>query len=443
MRIHLRAQRGQASLMTLGAVGVLLAGMLVLFAFGNALGAKGRHQRAADLAAVSAAQVMRDLYPRLFEPPFVEPDVPNPRHLEQDTYLELARAAAVRGAQRNGVRIGAADVSFPGPDFAPTRVTVRVRGDARVRVGEGRRARVPVRVSATAELSPGAGSGMPASASGGGYDGPLAYRQGKPMRPDVALAFDRMAAAAREEAGLFLSVTSGFRSDAEQAVLFAAHPDPKWVAPPGESLHRYATELDLGPPAAYPWLGANATRFGFLQRYGWEPWHYGYTRNAGSSSVGFGTRGGDGRATRAVQSFVPARYAPVIIRAAQRWSVSAQLLAAQLYAESNFNPFARSPAGAEGIAQFMPGTAQAIGLLDPFDPDAAINAQAQLMRDLLGRFGSVPLALAAYNAGPGVVAACGCIPPYPETRAYVARILGLLGGAGDMAAGGLEVRLVE
>ena len=53
------------------------------------------------------------------------------------------------------------------------------------------------------------------------------------------------------------------------------------------------------------------------------------------------------------------------------------------------------------------------------------------MRDLLRRFGAVPLALAAYNAGPGAVAACGCVPPYPETRGYVARILGLLGGAGE------------
>ena len=65
------------------------------------------------------------------------------------------------------------------------------------------------------------------------------------------------------------------------------------------------------------------------------------------------------------------------------------------------------------------------------------------MRDLLGRFGSVPLALAAYNAGPGAVAACGCIPPFPETRAYVTKILGLLGGAGDVGLGDLEVRLVE
>jgi hypothetical protein len=442
MSAPLRCARGQASLMMLAAVGVLLTTTLVLFAFGSALGAKGRHQRAADLAAVSAAQVMRELYPRLFEPPFLGPDVPNPRHLERAAYLGVAREAAVRGARRNGVRITPADVSFPVSGFAPTRVSVRVRGDARVKVG-ARQERVPVSAKATAELSAAAGDGMPSMASGGGYHGPLSYRQGKPMRPDVALAFDRMAAAARNEAGIFLSVTSGFRSDAEQAVLFAAHPDPKWVAPPGESLHRYATELDLGPREAHAWLAANATRFGFAARYSWEPWHFGYTKNVGSSSVGFGPSGGDGGATSAVQSFVPARFAPLIIRAAQRWSVSAQLLAAQLYAESNFNPFARSPAGAEGIAQFMPGTAEAMGLLDPFEPDAAINAQAHLMRDLLGRFGSVPLALAAYNAGPGAVAACGCIPPYPETRAYVTKILGLLGGAGELAGGALEVRLVE
>jgi D-alanyl-D-alanine carboxypeptidase len=71
---------------------------------------------------------------------------------------------------------------------------------------------------------------------------------GEQMRPDVAQAFDRMAAAARKEAGLYLSITSAFRSDAEHAKLFAANPNPKWVAPSGTSLHRYATELDLGPP---------------------------------------------------------------------------------------------------------------------------------------------------------------------------------------------------
>ena len=259
------------------------------------------------------------------------------------------------------------------------------------------------------------------------------------MRPDVALAFDRMEAAARA-AGVTLLITSAFRSNAEQAALFAQRPDPKWVAPPGRSLHRLGTELDLGPPAAYAWLAAHAERFGFRQRYSWEAWHYGFVASAGTRSVGYGPV--DGRS--ALPSFVPARFAPAIGRAAQRWNVGAALLAAQLYVESDFNPFARSPAGAQGIAQFMPGTAAAYGLRNPYDPAAAIDAQARLMHDLLRQFGSVPLALAAYNAGPGAVARCGCIPPYPETRGYVARILGLLGGAGEVAAGGgLDVRLVR
>src|SRR6476619_485789 len=132
----------------------------------------------------------------------------------------------------------------------------------------------------------------------------------------------------------------------------------------------------------------------------------------------------------------------MLARAAQRWNVSATLLAAQLYAESNFNPFAESAAGAQGIAQFMPGTAAALGLADPFDAERAIDAQAHLMRDLLRRFASVALALAAYNAGAARVRACGCVPAIPETQSYVADILGLLHGAGDPsgdAAGALEV----
>jgi soluble lytic murein transglycosylase-like protein len=442
-------QSGQASLLLLGVVAALLAGFVVLFAFGQALGAKGRHQRAADLAAISAAQVMRHNYSRLFEPPLLPNGLPNPRHLSNAAYLALARQAALRGAARNGLRAAAVEVRFPGVGVAPTRVTVRLQGEATVRLPGGERPRpVAVAAQATAELAPDiAGLGMPANAIGGGYDGPLAYRQGKPMRPDVAPAFDRMAAAARREAGLYLIVTSGYRSDAEQARLFAANPDPKWVAPPGHSLHRYATELDLGPPAAYPWLEANSQRFGFLKRYSWEDWHFGYTRNTGSASVGFGRPsgagpGGDGRSS--IPSFVPEGFREAIARAAQRWNVGAALLSAQIYAESNFNPFARSPAGAEGIAQFMPGTADAYGLRNPFDADQAIDAQAHLMRDLLGRFGSVPLALAAYNAGAGAVAGCGCIPAYPETQAYVAKILGLLRGAGDLPVALLfKVRLVE
>jgi LAS superfamily LD-carboxypeptidase LdcB len=63
---------------------------------------------------------------------------------------------------------------------------------------------------------------------------------------------------------------SAFRSDAEQAELWRRHPDSRWVAPPGTSLHRNGAELDLGPPAADGWLRANAERFHFTQRYSWE-----------------------------------------------------------------------------------------------------------------------------------------------------------------------------
>src|SRR5690606_29251648 len=147
-------------------------------------------------------------------------------------------------------------------------------------------------------------------------------------------------------------------------------------------------------------------RFGFVQRYSWEPWHWGYVRSPGSRSVGFGAP--DGK--RAVPSFVPDWLAPILRRASQRWGVSAALLAAQLYQESTFNPFAKSEAGAMGIAQFMPETARAYGLRNPYDVEQAVMAQAHYMRDLLGQFGSVPLALAAYNAGPGNVRRYGGIP---------------------------------
>jgi hypothetical protein len=244
-------------------------------------------------------------------------------------------------------------------------------------------------------------------------------------------------------------VVSSFRSDAEQAKLFAAHPDPKWVAPPGHSLHRCATELDLGPESAYAWLAANATRFGFVQRYSWEAWHYGFDAgpppcsDAGNSVLGAGGGGeaaAPGGAT--LPNFVPSRFRQPLLAAASHWNVSAALLAAQLMAESNFNPFAVSPVGAQGIAQFMPGTAASYGLADPFDPVAAIEAQAHLMSDLIRQLGSPQLALAAYNAGPGAVEGCHCVPDIPETQAYVSRILALLGGAGALVLPSFEVRLV-
>jgi hypothetical protein len=428
-----RDESGQALVLLIGAMAALVLGALILGARGQALGGRGQVQRAADLAAVSAARAMRGAYPRLFERPR------SARHLTKAAYLQIGRAAAVDGAKRNGATLDPSHVTFPDADsFAPVQVSVALTGKTDVHVpGRQSAAHLRVRAKATAALTPANGADAYPNADGGGYTGPLAYRQGKGMRPDVAPAFDRMAAAAQREAGIALLIVSAYRSDAEQARLFAAHPDPKWVAPPGQSLHRFGTELDLGPSPAYGWLAANAHRFGFVQRYSWEPWHYGFSLNAGTTSVGFG----DGSRLKTLPGFVPAALQPAISRAAQRWNVSGALLAAQLYAESNFNPFAESGAGAQGIAQFTPGTAQAYGLSNPFDPEQSIDAQAHLMRDLLRRFASVPLALAAYNAGPAPVAACGCIPTIPETQAYVAKILGLLGGAGEGFTP-LEVRLV-
>ena len=436
-----RAEAGQATILLVGVMLAVLIGALVLGGVARGIGVQGDEQRAADLAALAGARAMYGAYGGLFEPVRLGGN-PNAAHLERAAYLARGQRAALATARRNGA--SDIDVTFPDADaFAPVRIRVVVRDavavDARRRVAAGARAE--------AELVPPNGVQL-WSAGPGTYRGPLAYRQGKPMRPDVAVAFDRMQSAARRD-GVALIVVSGFRSDDEQAALFSRRPDPRWVALPGHSLHRLGTELDLGPASAYGWLAAHAARFHFVQRYSWEPWHFGLALNAGSSSVGFGAgRGGtgaaDGKGAALLPSFVPANLAAPLASAAQRWNVSAALLAAQLMAESNFNPFARSSAGALGIAQFLPDSARALGLDNPFDAVASIDVQAHLMRDLLRRFGSVPLALAAYNAGPQPVAACTCVPPYPETRGYVARILGLLGGAGDpVSGGGLEVRLVQ
>jgi Transglycosylase SLT domain/D-alanyl-D-alanine carboxypeptidase len=446
-----RREDGQALLLALGGAFALIVAALALVAIASAVTGKGRAQRAADLAAISAARSMRDDLPGLLAPPTLPNGLPNPAHLEKAAYLARARAAAVEAAEGNEVAARRLRLSFPDlASFAPVRVKAVVTGWLAVGPEGKEGAEPPVEASAVAEASaPATTAGaMPAMASGGGYSGPLVYRDGEGMRPDVAAAFDRMASAAAE-AGLGLVVNSGFRSDAEQAALFAAHPDPRWVAPPGHSLHRCATELDLGPESAYSWLAANANRFGFVQRYSWEAWHYGYDRppapcSAAGNAVGAGgASGGDGNlVATSLPTFVPARFRAPILRAAARWNVSAALLAAQLMAESNFDPYAGSSAGAQGIAQFMPSTAATYGLEDPFDPDEAIDAEAHLMSDLIRQFGSPQLALAAYNAGPAPVEACHCVPAIPETQAYVTRILGLLGGAGALVVPGLEVRLV-
>jgi hypothetical protein len=354
-----RSESGQALILALGGCFVLIAAALALVAIAGAVTGKGRAQRAADLAAISAVRSMRDDLSGLLAPPRLSNGAPNPAHLAKAAYLERARDAALTASRHNEVDPSRVRLSFPDrSSFAPVRAKAIVVG--RLDVGSG----APQEVEASAEAEAAApvtsgGTAGPAMASGGGYSGPLVYRDGKGMRPDVAAAYDQMAAAAAAD-GITLIVVSGFRSDAEQAELFAAHPDPKWVAPPGTSLHRCATELDLGPESAYGWLDANAGRFGFLQRYSWEAWHFGLvTGPPPCSEAGNAVAGGPGQAGAApggasLPSFVPPRFRDTLVEAGEKWNVSAALLAAQLDAESGFDPFAVSPAGAEGIAQFMP-----------------------------------------------------------------------------------------
>jgi len=149
---------------------------------------------------------------------------------------------------------------------------------------------------------------------------------------------------------------------------------------------------------------------------------------------------------------VPVEYEPLVQRAASTCpGITAPLLAAQLDAESGWNPRAVSPVGARGLAQFMPGTWDAEGLdgdrdgeRDPFNPADAIASQASFMCKLLAAVtvdqrltgGRFDLALASYNAGLGAVQRYRGVPPYVETQAYVRRIRTLM--AGYTAAGAFD-----
>lgn len=113
--------------------------------------------------------------------------------------------------------------------------------------------------------------------------------------------------------------------------------------------------------------------------------------------------------------------------AAQKVGVSPALLRAVAQAESNGIQNAISPAGAIGVMQLMPETARSLGV-NPFNTEQNILGGARYLRYQLDRFdGDIPLALAAYNAGPGAVEKYGGIPPYKETRDYVARVMVLAG----------------
>jgi len=114
-------------------------------------------------------------------------------------------------------------------------------------------------------------------------------------------------------------------------------------------------------------------------------------------------------------------YANLFTSAGSKYGIDPSLLAAVAGQESGFNAGAVSPAGAEGLMQFMPSTAQGLGV-NPFDPASSVDGAARYLSSLTKQFGSTDLALAAYNAGPGAVSRYGGIPPYSETQNYVSAV---------------------
>lgn len=119
-------------------------------------------------------------------------------------------------------------------------------------------------------------------------------------------------------------------------------------------------------------------------------------------------------------------YDEMIRAAAGRYNLDFGLVKAVIHTESGFDPNARSLPGAQGLMQLMPATARRYRVTDAWDPAQNIEAGSRHLRYLLNRYGELPLALAAYNAGEGNVDKYGGIPPFPETQDYVQRVSGRL-----------------
>jgi soluble lytic murein transglycosylase-like protein len=116
-------------------------------------------------------------------------------------------------------------------------------------------------------------------------------------------------------------------------------------------------------------------------------------------------------------------YDGLIGLAARQYRVPPALVKAVIAAESKFDPSAVSRKGARGLMQLMPATAQSLGVADPLRPDENVDGGVRYLRRMIERYGDLPRALAAYNAGPEAVDRFGGIPPYRETRDYVKRVL--------------------
>ena len=127
---------------------------------------------------------------------------------------------------------------------------------------------------------------------------------------------------------------------------------------------------------------------------------------------------------RSLNSDVTRQYDQIITEAAERHGVSFSLLKAMIKIESDFNPRAISRAGAMGLMQIMPENIKNLKIKDPFDPRENIMGGTRYLKQMIDRFnGKLPLALAAYNAGPNIVERYQRIPPYTETENYVEAVM--------------------
>ena len=135
-------------------------------------------------------------------------------------------------------------------------------------------------------------------------------------------------------------------------------------------------------------------------------------------------RKGTSPLTPATSPLTPAEMGEMLARAGAQHNIDADLLASVVQAESNGNARAVSRAGAEGLMQLMPGTASELGVRNSFAPEENIGGGTAYLDALLTRYhDDIALSVAAYNAGPAAVDRYRGIPPYAETRAYVARVI--------------------